>query len=85
MYSFTKRVPRIFGDKSFNEAYYTPKLWMFFRESRETKEDIECIFHQIRGKMKERIILKKKSDPGKFSVTCMVGGHSYLNVLLNVL
>ncbi|KAF3533516.1 hypothetical protein DY000_02040174 [Brassica cretica] len=47
MYSFTKRVLRIFGDKSFNEAYYTPKLWMFFRESRETKDDIECIFHQI--------------------------------------
>ncbi|KAF2532229.1 hypothetical protein F2Q70_00029408 [Brassica cretica] len=34
--SFRKRVFRIPLEKTFDEAYYTHRLWMFFRETRET-------------------------------------------------
>ncbi|KAF3533531.1 hypothetical protein DY000_02040285 [Brassica cretica] len=33
--NFRKRVFRILLDKPFEEAYYTHRLWMFFRETRE--------------------------------------------------
>ncbi|KAF2556048.1 hypothetical protein F2Q68_00016585 [Brassica cretica] len=42
--SFRKRVFRIPLDKPFDEAYYTHRLWMFFRETRETEEDIRKMF-----------------------------------------
>ena len=45
---------------------------MFFRETKETKHDIHRIFNQVREKMKQRITLKKKSDPGKFAVPCLL-------------
>ncbi|KAF3512681.1 hypothetical protein F2Q69_00007194 [Brassica cretica] len=54
---------------------------MFFRESGETEEDIDHMFHQIRKKMKQRVVLKKKSDARKFAVSCMIGGYSYPNAL----
>ncbi|KAF3514885.1 hypothetical protein F2Q69_00007177 [Brassica cretica] len=72
MDGFTKRVLRIPVEKHFDEVYYTHRLWMFFRETKETKEDIRRIFHYIRERMKLRITLKKKSDPGKFAIPCMV-------------
>ena len=37
---------------------------MFFRETRETEEDIRRMFFEAREKIKNRITLKKKSDPG---------------------
>ena len=77
MDSFTKRVLRIPLDKPFKEAYFTHMLWMFFRETKETEQDIHRIFHQIREKMKQRITLKKKSDPRKFAVTCLVKGIEF--------
>ncbi|KAF2572361.1 hypothetical protein F2Q70_00003607 [Brassica cretica] len=46
MDSFTKRILRIPTDKPFEEAYFTLRLWMFFRETKETEEDIRRIFHQ---------------------------------------
>lgn len=66
MDSFTKRILRIPTDKPFEEAYFTLRLWMFFRETKETEKDIRRIFHQVREKMRQKITLKKKSDPGKF-------------------
>ena len=78
MDSFTKRVPRIPLDKPFKESYFTHKLWMFFRETKETEQDIQRIFNQIREKMKQMITLKKKkSDLGKFEVTCLVKGIEF--------
>ena len=77
MDSFTKRVLRIPLDKSFEEAYFTHMLWMFFRETKETEQDIHRIFNQIREKIKQRITLKKKSDPGKFAVPCLVKGIEF--------
>ena len=68
MDGFTKRVLRIPLDKPFEEAYFTHRLWMFSREHKETEQDIHRIFDQIREKMKQRITLKKKSDPRKFTV-----------------
>ncbi|KAF3551536.1 hypothetical protein DY000_02007376 [Brassica cretica] len=62
--SFRKRVFRIPLDKPFNEAYYTQRLWMFFRETRETEENIRRMFCEAREKMRMRITLKKKSDLG---------------------
>ncbi|KAF2563818.1 hypothetical protein F2Q70_00015787 [Brassica cretica] len=50
---------------------------MFFRETKETEQDIHRIFNQIREKMKQRITLKKKSDPGKFVVPCLVKGIEF--------
>ena len=68
MDSFTKRVLRIPLDKPFEEAYLTHRQWMFFWETKETEQDIHMIFDQIREKMKQRITLKKNSDPRKFTV-----------------
>ncbi|KAL0854295.1 hypothetical protein Bca101_059447 [Brassica carinata] len=80
--SFTKRVLRIPLEKPFEEAYLTHRLWMFFRETKETKEDIRSMFHQVREKMKQRITLKKKkSDPGKFTVPCIVQGITFPRAL----
>ena len=47
---------------------------MFFRETKETEQDIHRIFDQFRDKMKQWITLKKKSDPEKFTVPCLVKG-----------
>ena len=77
MDSFTKRVLRIPLDKPFEEAYFTHKLWMFFWETKETEQDIHRIFYQIREKMKQRITMKKKSDPEKFAVPCLVNGIKF--------
>ncbi|KAF2530820.1 hypothetical protein F2Q70_00029949 [Brassica cretica] len=52
----------------FDEPYFTHRLWMFFRETRETEEDIRRILCEARQKMRMRIILKKKSDPGQFAI-----------------
>lgn len=65
-------------DKSFDMAYFTHKLWMFFRETKETEKDTERMFHQAREKMKRRVILKKKeSESGKFLVSYLIGGIDY--------
>ncbi|KAF2570462.1 hypothetical protein F2Q70_00003213 [Brassica cretica] len=47
-------------------------LWMFFRETRETEEDIRRMFCEAREKMRKRITLNKKSDPGQFAIPCTV-------------
>ena len=70
--SFTKRVLRIPLEKPFEEAYFTHRLWMFLRETKETEDDIRRMFHQVREKMAQRITLKKKSDPRQFTVPCSV-------------
>ncbi|KAF8085272.1 hypothetical protein N665_0673s0002 [Sinapis alba] len=81
MDGFTERVLKISHDKPFEEAYFTHMLWMFFRETRETEEDIRRIFHQVRDKMKQRITLKKKSDPEKFTIPCLVHGIEFPRAL----
>ena len=74
MDSLTKRILGIPLDKPFEEAYFTHRLWMFFRETKKIEEDIGRMFHQVREKMRQRITLKKKSDLGKFVVPCLIGG-----------
>ncbi|KAF3599353.1 hypothetical protein F2Q69_00036874 [Brassica cretica] len=74
MDGFPKRFLRILVEKPFDEVYYTHQLWMFFRETKETEEDIRRMFHHVRKMMKPRITLKKKSDPGKFAILCVVKG-----------
>ncbi|KAF2594748.1 hypothetical protein F2Q70_00043119 [Brassica cretica] len=72
--SFQKRVIMIPLEKPFEETYFTHILWMFFRETRETKEDIRRMFCEAREKMKKRITLKKKkSDPGQFAIPYHLG------------
>ncbi|KAF3485582.1 hypothetical protein F2Q69_00052905 [Brassica cretica] len=39
------------------------------------------MFHQVREKMRQRITLKKKSDPGKFVIPCLIGGIDYPSTL----
>ncbi|KAF2558889.1 hypothetical protein F2Q68_00016634 [Brassica cretica] len=51
MDGFTKRVLRITVEKPFDEVYYTHQLWMFFRETKETEEDIRRMFHHVRERM----------------------------------
>ncbi|KAF2615252.1 hypothetical protein F2Q70_00011795 [Brassica cretica] len=49
-------------------------------ETKETDKDIVLMFHQIREKMKQRVVLKnkkKKSDAGNFVVPCLIGGIDY--------
>ncbi|KAF2595980.1 hypothetical protein F2Q68_00010082 [Brassica cretica] len=81
MDGFTKRVLRIPVEKPFDEVYYTHRLWMFFRETKETEEDIRRMFHHVRERMKLRITLKKKSDPGKFAIPCVVKGIEFPHAL----
>ncbi|KAF2567721.1 hypothetical protein F2Q68_00025316 [Brassica cretica] len=81
MDGFTKRVLRIPVEKHFDEVYYTHRLWMFFRETKETEEDIRRMFHHVRERMKLRITLKKKSDPGKFAIPCVVKGIEFPHAL----
>ena len=59
-------------DKLFEEAYFTHRLWMFFRETKEHEEDIERMLHQVIEKMRQRIILNKNIDPRKFVVPCLI-------------
>ena len=77
MDGFTKRILRIPIEKAFDEAYFTHRLWMFFRETKVTEEDIRIRFHQVREKMRQRITLSKKSDPGKFAIPCVVKGVEF--------
>ena len=79
--SFRKTVFRIPLDKPFNEAYFNHKLWMFFRETRETEEDIRRMFYEAREKMRKRITLKKKSDPWQFAIPCTVKGIEFPHAL----
>ncbi|KAF3607860.1 hypothetical protein DY000_02048956 [Brassica cretica] len=50
---------------------------MFFRETRETEEDIRRMFCEAREKMRMMITLKKKSDPGQFPIPCTVKGIEF--------
>ncbi|KAG5397568.1 hypothetical protein IGI04_019382 [Brassica rapa subsp. trilocularis] len=72
-----EKILRIPIEKAFDEAYFTHQLWMFFRETTVTKENIRRMFHQVREKMKQRITLTKKSDPGKFAIPCVVKGVEF--------
>ena len=81
MDSFLKRVLRIPPKKPFEEAYFTHRLWMFFRETKETEEDIWRMFHQARYKIRNRITLKKKSDPEKYAIPCLVKGIKFPHAL----
>ena len=81
MNDFTKRVLRIPVEKPFDEVYFTHRLWMFFRETKETEEDIRRMFHHVRERMKLRITLKKKSDPGKFAIPSVVKGIEFPHAL----
>ena len=62
--SFRKRVFRIPLDKPFGETYFTHRLWMFFRETRDTEEDIRRMFGEAREQVRKKITLKKNNDPG---------------------
>nr|VDD54351.1 unnamed protein product [Brassica oleracea] len=77
MESFQKRVFRIPLEKPFEEDYFIHRLWMLFKETRETEEDIRRMFCEAREKLKNMITLKKKSDPGKFAVPCTVKGFEF--------
>ncbi|KAL0826681.1 hypothetical protein Bca101_050358 [Brassica carinata] len=79
--SFRKKVFRIPLDKSFDEACFTNILWMFFRETRETEEDIGRMFCEAREQMRKRVTLKKKSDPGQFAIPCTVKGIEFPHAL----
>ncbi|XP_009102720.2 uncharacterized protein LOC103828827 [Brassica rapa] len=83
MDNFLKRFLRIPLEKPFEEVYFTHILWMFFRETKETEEDIRRMFHEARDKMKNRITLKKKSYPGKFAIPCLVKGIEFRHALCN--
>ena len=78
-----KRVFRIPLENLFEEAYFTHRLWMFFRETRETEEDIRRMFCEAREKMRMRITLKKKNDPGQFVIPCTVKGVEFPHALFN--
>ncbi|KAF2557856.1 hypothetical protein F2Q68_00016721 [Brassica cretica] len=79
--SFRKRVFRIPIDKPFEDAYYTHKLWMFFRETKEKEEEIRRMFCEAREKMRKIITLKKRSDPGQFAIPCTVKGIEFPHTL----
>uniref|UniRef100_M4FA27 Uncharacterized protein n=1 Tax=Brassica campestris TaxID=3711 RepID=M4FA27_BRACM len=71
MKTFLKRVFKIPLEIPFEDAYFTHRLWMFFKETKEAEEDTRRMFYETREKMKNMITLKKKSDPGKFAIPCL--------------
>ncbi|KAF2614346.1 hypothetical protein F2Q70_00011575 [Brassica cretica] len=54
---------------------------MFFRETRETEEDTRRMFCEAREKMRNKITLKKKSDPWQFAIPCTVKGIEFPHAL----
>jgi len=54
---------------------------MFFRETRESEEDIRRMFYEAREQMRKRVTLKKKSDPGQFAIPCTVKGIEFPHAL----
>ncbi|KAF3598751.1 hypothetical protein F2Q69_00037562 [Brassica cretica] len=54
---------------------------MFFRETRETEEDIRRMFCEAREQMRKRVTVKKKSDPGEFAIPCTVKGIEFQHAL----
>ncbi|KAL0656706.1 hypothetical protein Bca4012_077290 [Brassica carinata] len=56
---------------------------MFFIETREKEEHIKRMFCEAREKMRMRITLKKKNDPGQFAIPCMVKGIEFPHALCN--
>ncbi|KAF2579373.1 hypothetical protein F2Q68_00005203 [Brassica cretica] len=81
MDGFTKRVLRNPVEKHCDEVYYTHRLWMFFRETKETEEDIKRMFHHVREMMKLRITMKKKNGPEKIAIPCLVKGIEFPHAL----
>ena len=77
MKTFLKRVFKIPLEIPFEDAYFTHRLWMFFKETKEAEEDTRRMFYETREKMKNMITLKKKSDPGKFAIPCTVKGIEF--------
>ncbi|KAF2616497.1 hypothetical protein F2Q68_00039330 [Brassica cretica] len=57
---------------------------MFFRETRETEEDIMRMLCEAREKMRMKITLKKKSDPGQFAIPCTVKGIEFPHALCDI-
>ncbi|KAF2544908.1 hypothetical protein F2Q70_00021781 [Brassica cretica] len=77
MDSFTKRVLRIPLDKPFEEAYFTHRLWMFFRETKETEQDIHRVdlTYQLDGvyyPLRDRE-LKDISEKHMPDMECIIG------------
>ncbi|KAF3506481.1 hypothetical protein F2Q69_00005835 [Brassica cretica] len=54
---------------------------MFFRETRETEEDIRRMFCEPREHMRKRVTLKKKSDHEQFAIPCTVKGIEFPHAL----
>ncbi|KAF2611200.1 hypothetical protein F2Q70_00011706 [Brassica cretica] len=63
MDGFTKRVVRIPVEKPFDEVYFTHRLWMFFRETKETEEDIRrmCMPSSTRSNKDKHLLFSE--DP----------------------
>ncbi|KAF2575511.1 hypothetical protein F2Q70_00002149 [Brassica cretica] len=57
---------------------------MFFRETRETEDNIRRMFCEAREKMRKKNILKKKSDLGKFALPCTVKGIEFPHALCDI-
>ncbi|KAF3540745.1 hypothetical protein F2Q69_00022152 [Brassica cretica] len=53
------------------------------QETREKEEDIKRMFCEAREKMRMRITLKKKSDPGQFVIPCTIGNLASLGSILH--
>ncbi|XP_018443757.1 uncharacterized protein LOC108815753 [Raphanus sativus] len=79
--NFKKRVLKIPTDRPFEEVYFTHMLWMFFRETRVTDADIEKMFNQVRDELKNKVTLKKKSDPGEFIIPCRIKSIEFTRAL----
>ncbi|KAF3569324.1 hypothetical protein DY000_02014661 [Brassica cretica] len=50
-------------------------------KTREKEEDIKKMFCEAREKMRKRVTLKKKSDPGQFAIPCTVKGIEFPHAL----
>ncbi|KAF3542373.1 hypothetical protein DY000_02008273 [Brassica cretica] len=56
---------------------------MFFREIRDKEEDIKRIFCEAREKMRKKVTLKKKSDPGQYTIPCTVETSNELFIFVD--
>ncbi|KAF8051765.1 hypothetical protein N665_1669s0001 [Sinapis alba] len=81
---FRKPVKKIHKDVSFEDAYEGHQLINFFRNSRETKEEVKALYDEVRSVPPKVKKLTRLKDPGKFVVPCTISGVEFSNALCNI-
>ncbi|KAF8114438.1 hypothetical protein N665_0037s0015 [Sinapis alba] len=80
---FTKMVRRLPKGISFEDAREIRPLHMFFKNCRETQEEIKALFTEALIELAPLRVLPKVEDPGKFVFPCSIDGFEFKESLCN--